>query len=496
MPSNGLITNNNRVVILGAGVCGLYAGLELSSAGVPVTVIERETSPGGLAAGLKRGQNYYDLGVHMLHGFDREILERIRQLMGSESIPVELNAKIRWVGREFRYPLQFRDMVSGVPPLVLARCIVGLLSSEAKNRMSKVEPANAEEALIQLYGRPLYEFFFEQFTTRYWGTPTVQLSAAFIKAKMPRLAVRDLVLSVLQKTGFSKKPDFGVASALADETLYYSPSGAEAMPRILAETIRRAGGEVLLGRSVSALNMLGTNGPYRVEFNDQTGRRHQREFSHCISSIPLPRLIEALNPTAPQMVRDAASRLKYRSIVIYGLLVRKRTALDALYIYYRNRMFHRIGEPKNAGLQTCPPDHTVLIVEMTCDIGDGRWRGDVATKKQLFDELEQEGVCSADQIVEQHILRCPEAYPIFALGFEQHLDTVVDYLKPVTTLCSTGRQGAFCYPNMHGAMRMGAEAAHAILDQLSPVEQKGSGAPDHTKISVVSQDQVFQAHRG
>ncbi|MDA9983397.1 hypothetical protein N9H39_11910, partial [Gammaproteobacteria bacterium] len=154
------------------------------------------------------------------------------------------------------------------------------------------------------------------------------------------------------------------------------------------------------------------------------------------------------------------------------------------------------GEPKNAGLQTCPPDHTVLIVEMTCDIGDGRWRGDVDTKKQLFDELEQEGVCSADQIVEQHILRCPEAYPIFALGFEQHLDTVVDYLKPVTTLCSTGRQGAFCYPNMHGAMRMGAEAARAILDQLSPVEQKGSGAPDHTKISVVSQDHVFQAHRG
>ena len=54
MPNNGLITKNNRVIILGAGVCGLYAGLELSSAGVPVTVIERETSPGGLAAGLKR----------------------------------------------------------------------------------------------------------------------------------------------------------------------------------------------------------------------------------------------------------------------------------------------------------------------------------------------------------------------------------------------------------------------------------------------------------
>ena len=108
------------------------------------------------------------------------------------------------------------------------------------------------------------------------------------------------------------------------------------------------------------------------------------KLSHCISSIPLPRLVEILNPTAPQTVRNAASRLKYRSIVIYGLLVRKRTALDALYIYYRNRMFHRIGEPKNAGLQTCPPDHTVLIVEMTCDIGDGRWTGRCRYQKTAF----------------------------------------------------------------------------------------------------------------
>lgn len=471
MPNSGLISTNNRVVILGAGVCGLYAGLELSSAGVPVTVIERETSPGGLAAGLKRGQNYYDLGVHMLHGFDREILDRIRQLMSSESIPVELNAKIRWVGRDFRYPLQFKDMVSGVPPLVLARCITGLLVAEAKNRINKAEPANAEEALIQLYGRPLYEFFFEQFTTRYWGTPCARLSAAFIKAKMPRLAVRDMVLNVLQKTGFINKPDFGVASALADETLYYSPSGAEAMPRNLAESIRKADGEVLLGHSVSGLNMLGPNGPFRVVFNDRTGRRYQRDFSHCISSIPLPRLVEVINPAVPPSVRDAARRLKYRSIVIYGLLVRKRTALDALYVYYRNRIFHRIGEPKNAGMQTCPADHTVLIVEMTCDMGDGRWTGDADTKKQLFDELEEEGVCTADQIVEQHILRCPEGYPIFALGFERHLRTVVDYLDSVTTLRSTGRQGAFCYPNMHGAMRMGADAARSILDQLTTVER-------------------------
>jgi len=458
----------DRVAVLGAGVCGLYTALELASAGVPVTIIERETTPGGLAAGFKRGDNYYDLGVHMLHGFDKEILRRIKDLMGDESIPVELNAKIRWFGKEFRYPLQFRDMACSVPPLELVRCVLGLLVAEAGNRLKNTDPANAEEALIQLYGRPLYEFFFKEFTHRYWDTHPAQLSSAFVKTKMPRLVIKDAVVSALRKVGLGNSADSGVPSALVSETLHYSRNGAEAMPRVLANAIREAGGEVMLGCSVTRLERPGVMDRILVSFEDQKGRQFERDASYCVSTLPLPRLIEMLDPVPPRVVRHAAGELGYRSIVIYGLLVRKQQALDALYVYFRNRMFHRIGEPKNAGMKTCPSDHTVLIVEMTCSAGDGRWEGDEDTRKQLASELEEEGVCTPDQIVEQHILRCAEGYPIFSLGFERHLRTVTEYLESLGAIRSTGRQGAFCYPNMHGAMRMGADAAGCVY----PIRRK------------------------
>lgn len=474
-----------RVAVLGGGVCGLYAALEIASAGLPVTVIERENVPGGLAAGFQCGRNYYDLGVHMLHGFDAEVLSRIKEMMGGESIEVELDAKIRWIGRDFRYPLQFRDMAAGIPPLKLARCVGGLLLAEVGSRLRRREPANAEEALIELYGRPLYEFFFKAFTRRYWGTPPDELSAAFVKSKMPRLTARDAVLSALKKLGLKENAEYKVASALLDETLHYSRTGAEAMPRKMAERIRALGGEVLLGCTVNRLRLEPGGTRMRVEYERaHTSGTDAREATHCISTLPLPRLVACLSPSPPVAARRAAARLRYKPIVVYGLLVDKPRALDAQYVYYRDRIFHRIGEPKNAGMRVVPEDHTVLLVEMTCETGDEKWRGAPGLVRQLLEQLEEEGVCRPEQVVEQHLLRCADAYPIFSLGFESHLQVVKDYLSGVPNLYSVGRQGGFCYPNMHAAMRMGADAAQLILDGANA----GTPAGSPSKSSV--QDQV------
>ncbi|NOY00682.1 MAG: amine oxidase, partial [Verrucomicrobia bacterium] len=56
-------------------------------------------------------------------------------------------------------------------------------------------------------------------------------------------------------------------------------------------------------------------------------------------------------------------------------------------------------------------------------------------------------------------------YPVFGLGFEPHLQAVQDFVASLENVRSVGRQGGFCYPNMHSAMRMGADAADEILKQ-------------------------------
>lgn len=135
--------------------------------------------------------------------------------------------------------------------------------------------------------------------------------------------------------------------------------------------------------------------------------------------------------------------------------------MDSLYTYYRDRVFHRVGEPKNAGLLVRPEGHTTLIVETTCEIDDPKWTGQALP--EIIADLEAEGLCTPEEITSHHLIHATHAYPIFANGFETHLKEITTYLQRFTNLRTTGRQGAFTYPNMHTAMRMGATTTRELL---------------------------------
>ncbi len=451
------MATDEPIIILGAGVCGLYAALTLLSEGYAVTILEKESQPGGLAAGHRRGENFYDLGVHMLHAFDEEVFDQCAEVMGDARLEVPMDARIKWAGSLYHYPLRGRDILRGIPPVTLTRCLFGLFGAEVRNRLFPREDHDAEQALISLYGAPLYNFFFEEFTHRYWEIHPRELSAEFIRSKMPRLSAVDVFKNLLQKLHLSKSRDH-VEGALRFETLHYSATGSETLPRSLAEEVVRRGGTIHLNAEVSQLQHDGQR-ITAAEWNDQSGKIESLSCSHCLSTIPLPALVRGLSPAAPPDVVEHVSHLRYKPIAVYGLLVRKPQCMEALYTYYRDCIFHRVGEPKNGGLKVTPDGHTVLIVEMTCEMGDGKWRGDQAVFDQILEDLTSEGLCQVEDVVEHHLLHHPQGYPIFTKGFEPHLDVVLDHLKGFSNLRSTGRQGAFTYPNMHRAMRMGANVA-------------------------------------
>lgn len=450
-----------HVVVVGAGVAGLYGARVLSRAGVLVTVLERESEVGGLAAGHEIEGNYYDLGVHHLHEFDRPIFEDLQGLMAERMVAVQKSAKIRY-GRGYRrYPLEFADLLLGIPPWTLVSALAGLAIQQVRNKVMPFEPRNAEEALVQLYGRPLYGFFFRDFTHRYWGIPPSRLSATFVRRKMPRLSAVDVLKKAMSRFGFKEPRDAAVESALAHETMHYARTGSRELPMAITEAIEEAGGTVL--RSSPLVAMETDNGRVVGVRYVRDGREQRLGCDACLSTMPLPELVAALSPPAPEGVLASARELRYRPLAVYGLLVRRPRVLDAHYVYFRDRVFHRVAEPTNSGLVVRPPGHSVLLVELTCDMGDERWRGEASVRQQILADLEAEGLVRPDDVVETHLLRTPYGYPVFELGFEPHHAAVMSYLATFRNLRSTGRQGGFAYPNMHEAMRMGATAAEELL---------------------------------
>jgi protoporphyrinogen oxidase len=195
----------------------------------------------------------------------------------------------------------------------------------------------------------------------------------------------------------------------------------------------------------------------QISLGDQT-----LPIQKLISTIPLPALIR-LHQDAPETISRAAENLHYKPIATYGLLVKKTKCLEGLYTYYRDRIFHRVGEPKNAGMKVTPADHTVLIVEMTCDINDAKWNDAPETRQQIIEGLIAEGICEARDIIEWNHFTNPHGYPIYKLDFDTHLGKINGWLQTQAQLISTGRQGAFTYPGMHTTMRMGHTAATTLL---------------------------------
>ncbi len=454
-----------RVAVLGAGVCGLYAARVLTRAGAEVTIIEREDEVGGLARGYLINGNYYDVGVHHLHAWDHDIFEDVQRLMGDLLIPVELIAKIKHGNSFRRYPLEFTDLLLGIPPWTLISAMTSLVLQQLKNKFDHTEATNAEEALIKLYGRHLYEYFFRDFTHRYWGIPPTKLSATFVSRKMPRLSAVDIVKNWLKKLGVKEKKDIAVDSALRKETLWYSHIGASMMPRILAEYVEAGGGKVILEADVASVNVV--DGAARSVTYVRNGQTETVECDAVVSTIPITTLVRSMRPEASSEVLASGDQLDFKAIAIYGLLVKKERVLeDALYVYFREHVFHRFSEPKGSGVTISPEGYTTILVEVTCDVGDDRWNGGEETRRRIIEDLEAEGMLTADDVAEMHVLNNEFGYPVFALGFEPHLERVEEFLKGVSNLRSTGRQGGFTYPNMHNAMRMGVTAAREVLEHV------------------------------
>ena len=82
-----------KVVVIGAGIAGLSAGIYAARAGFDVTILEQHNIPGGLSTSWSRKGYYFEGGMHWLTGSSPKMpLNRVWQETGAlqENNPIEL----------------------------------------------------------------------------------------------------------------------------------------------------------------------------------------------------------------------------------------------------------------------------------------------------------------------------------------------------------------------------------------------------------------------
>lgn len=457
----GNVPTNHRadkVIIIGAGPAGLTAAYALSKRGVAATVLEGDRIVGGIARTVNYKGFLFDIGGHRFFTKWDEVNQIWDEILGSKFLERPRLSRIYYRKKFFYYPLQARNALFGLGIFESVR----ILASYA---WSKLFPHSSEENLEQWvsnrFGRRLYEVFFKTYTEKVWGVPCTTIRAEWAAQRIRGLSLTTAIRSALCKTNTQ------IVKTLIDR-FRYPERGPGQMWEMLTDHLLDRGYPVLLEhpvvricRNEECVTSVVTGGP-RGE------QRH--EGTHFISSMPIRDLVNALSPPAPEEVRRAANRLRYRDFLIVSLIVNRKEVMpdNWLYIHEPQVRVGRIQNFKNWSPAMVPdPNKTCLGMEYFVFENDDLWS---SSDEQLIElakrELANLGLAREDEIEDGAVVRMPKAYPMYDDTWSEQVETIRGYLaENLPNLQLVGRNGMHKYNNQDHSMMTAICAAENICGE-------------------------------
>ena len=233
--------------------------------------------------------------------------------------------------------------------------------------------------------------------------PANEIQADWAAQRIKNLSLGKAVANAIMPKG---RNSTGVTSLI--EQFQYPKYGPGMMWEACAKQIQIRGQRLRLNTTVTAICRSAKGQVVAVTRN---GREFQGD--HLISSMPINRLVQILEPPAPETVLAAAKRLWHRDFLTVA-----------------------------------------LVVEYFVSQGDDLWQADdqdlikIATR-----ELESLGLVRPGAVEAGYVMRVPKAYPVYDAGYDDAVTMIRDYLAHEwPTIHPVGRNGMHRYNNQDHAM--------------------------------------------
>jgi protoporphyrinogen oxidase len=181
--------------------------------------------------------------------------------------------------------------------------------------------------------------------------------------------------------------------------------------------------------------------------------------------MPLTDLVRAL-PGVSDQALAACACLKFRNTIVVYLRVDSQDLFPDQWIYVHapDLAVGRIANFRNwiPDLYGDNPE-TILSLEFWCDPDDTLWnQPDALHIEQATRDLRETGLIGNAPISAGYVVRIPFCYPVYRLGYRDHLKRIQDYLKTIRGLEVIGRSGSFKYNNQDHSLLMGILAAEKL----------------------------------
>jgi len=454
-----------KIAIIGGGIAGLSAGMYLARRNYDVNIFEKENNCGGLASGRVINGNIYEYGPHFFHTNNPQILAEVKKIANSELIDFERTILIKFMNEYFVYPLSIFEVLKKLPKKMVFSAIVSLIQNNVKRIFRKPEVENSETVLLKYYGNVLYELFFKNYIYHVWGIYPDKFSPEFAMERIPRISgsiFLNKIVSPIRTKFFHQSTKHFVENV--DGQLYTTKIGYRGIINKMAEDIKNNGGKIHLNSKVVKINI---NDGRVKEITINSSKTYNLKIDALINTIPINNAILMVTPEVNKTLRESSESLEFRSLVFVGVLVNKPKVLPVSFMYFREHSFNRIYDSSYFSHDTILPDTTILVAEISSGKKDRWWFDDQYCKRMVVDDLLRENIINKEDILEMNVYRYEFGYPIYKLGYEKHLNNLLNYIKTIKNFETTGRQGRFRYINGHVTMQMGFEVAEKIHKDLS-----------------------------
>ncbi len=440
--------------ILGAGPAGLTAAYVLGRRKHPGAVFEADGSVGGIAKTVEFNGYRFDLGGHRFFTKLQPIQRLWEEMLRDDFLTRPRLSRIYYKGKYFSYPITAKDVVGRLGLFESTLCALSYLWA---SRHRNTEAETFEEWVTSKFGRRLYDAFFRSYTEKLWGIPGSEIRALWAAQRIKNFSLGKAVLDIL---GLRREH----VTTLIEEFRYPRLGPGQMWERFAAKA-EEDGVPVHLKQRCMALKH--SEGRIESVVMRSNGDLIEHVVDSVVSSIPLSELVLNLDPPAPEEVRAAARRLRYRDLILVALMTKEADPFPDNWIYLHDPGT-RAGRVQNYGVWSeamVQPGTTCLGVEYFCFEGDEIWEMPndeiVALAKS---ELARIGLIDPDLVVDGVKVLVPKAYPMYDSAYEGALHVIRPYLATFENLQTCGRNGLHRYNNQDHSMWT------ALLATLNAIE--------------------------
>jgi protoporphyrinogen oxidase len=447
-----------RTAVLGGGPAGLTAGYVLALKGRKGTVYEADDIVGGIARTNEVRGYRFDLGGHRFFTKLGPVDKLWHAIMGDDFLTRPRLSRIYYGEKFMAYPLVAKDVLPRLGYVESTLCALSYMWSKAKAPFKRGEPESFEEWVTDRFGKRLYGSFFGPYTEKVWGIPGSEIRAQWAAQRIKDFSLFRAVLSIL---GLQRK----TVTTLIEEFKYPRKGPGQMWERFKAY-LDHHDVPVEMETRVVAVKHDGEFHATAVVV-ERDGKQEEVAVDGVLSSLPLSEMVLALDPPAPDNVRAAAKKLRYRDYVLVALMTTQAEPFPDNWIYLHDPGT-RAGRVQNFGAWSpdmVKPGTTCLGVEYFCFEGDDMWEmpGDEAVE---FAKQEMAKVKLLDPELVFDGVKVPvkKAYPMYDATYMENVDVLRHYIENFGNLKTFGRNGLHRYNNQDHSMWS------AILATLNFVE--------------------------